>query len=174
MKRSQYLSLLPFVGLALAIIFLPVSIPLRPVKGSRVAEPVVHQIAMTADQFAYDPPVLRVNRGDRVQLTLQAADVVHGFYLDGYGLEVRLEPGLSQRVEFVADQVGKFRYRCSVSCGTLHPFMIGELIVAPNLVFARAVGLMLVALGATLFYLRRFPVVEGENPPHPNADKPQL
>ena len=161
MKRSSYLALLLFMGLALAIVFLPISIPLR--GRSSVAEPVVHQITMTANQFAYDPPVLRVNRGDRVQLTLQAADVVHGFYLDGYGVEVRVEPGLSQQVEFVADQVGKFRYRCSVSCGTLHPFMIGELIVAPNLVFARAAGLTLVALAATLFYLWRFPPDEVEN-----------
>ena len=79
------------------------------------------------------------------------------FYLDGYAIETRVEPGISQQVEFVADQVGKFRYRCSVSCGTLHPFMIGELIVGPNLTFIRAVGLTLVILAATLFYLRRFP-----------------
>lgn len=151
MRRSPYLALLPFVGLALAILFLPFPAS---------AEPVTHQVTMTAGQFAYDPPVLRLNQGDRVILTLQAADVVHGFYLDGYGLERRVEPGLPQKLEFVADRVGKFRYRCSVSCGTLHPFMIGELIVAPNLVFARAVGLMLVALGGTLFYLRRFPPAE--------------
>jgi cytochrome c oxidase subunit 2 len=112
---------------------------------------------MTAGQFAFDPPVLHVNQGDRVILTLQASDVVHGFYLDGYGVEARVEPGISQQVEFVADRAGKFRYRCSVSCGTLHPFMIGELVVGPNLTFTRAVGLMVVTLAATLFYLWRFP-----------------
>jgi len=92
-----------------------------------------------------------------VILTLQASDVVHGFYLDSYGVEARVEPGISQQVEFVADRAGKFRYRCSVSCGTLHPFMIGELVVGPNLTFTRAVGLMVVTLAATLFYLWRFP-----------------
>ena len=35
--------------------------------------------------------------------------------------------------------------------------MIGELVVGPNLVLLRAVGLMLVALAGTLFYLWRFP-----------------
>jgi cytochrome c oxidase subunit 2 len=119
--------------------------------------PVTHHVTLAAEQFAYDPPVLRVNRGDRVLLTLQARDVVHGFYLDGYDIETRVEPGISQQVEFVADRVGKYRYRCSVSCGTLHPFMIGELVVEPNLIYGRAVGLTLVILGATLFYLRRFP-----------------
>jgi cytochrome c oxidase subunit 2 len=151
MKVVRHLSLLPFIGLTLAIVFVPW--PLAPQATTR-------HITITAGQFAYDPPVLRVNRGDRVELTLQATDVVHGFYLDGYGLEVRVEPGPAQRVAFVADQAGKFRYRCSVSCGTLHPFMIGELVVGPNLVFARAVGLMLITLAATLFYLRRFPSVE--------------
>ena len=148
MKRARLLSLSPFAGLALAVLLLPAPF---------AATPVTHQLTMTADQFAFDPPVLRVNRGDRLLLTLQATDVVHGFYLDGYAIETRVEPGISQQVEFVADQVGKFRYRCSVSCGTLHPFMIGELIVGPNLIFMRAVGLTLVVLAGTLFYLRRFP-----------------
>jgi len=147
-KRSQYLTLLPFVGLALLILLLPVPYS---------AAPVTHRVTMTAEQFGFDPPVLHVNRGDRVLITLQAADVVHGFYLDGYDLEARVEPGTSQPVEFIADQGGKFRYRCSVSCGTLHPFMIGEVVVGPNWPFLRAVGLVLVAVVATLFYLWRFP-----------------
>ena len=71
--------------------------------------------------------------------------------------DVRVEPGVSRHVEFVADQSGKFRYRCSVACGTLHPFMIGELIVSPNRPFLRALGLSLVAVAATMFYLWRYP-----------------
>ena len=35
---------------------------------------------------------------------------------------------------------------CSVSCGPLHPFMIGELIVGPNVPLWRAVGAALVGL----------------------------
>lgn len=146
--RARLLSLVPFLGVALLVLMLPTPF---------ATTPVTHQVTMTADQFAFDPPVMHVARGDRVLLTLQATDVVHGFYLDGYRIETRVEPGISQQVEFVADRAGKYRYRCSVSCGTLHPFMIGELVVTPNLPFARAVGLTLVVLGATLFYLKRFP-----------------
>ena len=152
--RTRLLHLMPFVALALLILLLP--LPWTPV-------PVTRQITINAAQFAFDPPVLRVNRGDRIIITLQAADVVHGFYLDGYGIEVRVEPGLSQRLEFVADRVGKYRYHCSVSCGSLHPFMLGELVVDPNLPYARAAGLTLVALAATLFYLKRFPPHEMGN-----------
>jgi cytochrome c oxidase subunit 2 len=139
---------MPFAVLALIVLLVPLPFS---------TSPTTRQVTLTAEQFAFDPPVLHVNRGDRLRLTLQAADVTHGFYLDGYGLDTRIEPGISQQVEFVADQPGKFRYRCSISCGSLHPFMIGELTVNPNWPFARTVGLTLVAVAATLFYLWRFP-----------------
>jgi cytochrome c oxidase subunit 2 len=137
--------LIPFVLLGLAVLL----VPLDKASGA----PKTHEVTVKASQFAFDPPVLHVNRGDRVVLTLQAADVVHGLYLDGYGVTMRAEPGMSRQVEFVADQAGKFRYRCSVSCGNLHPFMIGELIVAPNGMYWRATALTLIAVGATLFHL---------------------
>lgn len=149
--RARLLSLLPFIGVALVVLFLPVPFSERPTS---------HQVTVEAEQFAFDPPVLHVNRGDRIILTLQATDVVHGLHVDDYGIDLRAEPGISQHAEFVADRTGKFRYRCSVACGTLHPFMIGELVVDPNLPFIRAVGLALVALAATLFYLWRFPPLE--------------
>jgi heme/copper-type cytochrome/quinol oxidase subunit 2 len=46
-------------------------------------------VTIVARQFAFDPPVLRVNRGDRLRLTLEATDVVHGLHVDGYGVEER-------------------------------------------------------------------------------------
>jgi heme/copper-type cytochrome/quinol oxidase subunit 2 len=96
---------------------------------------------------------VRVNQGDRVIITLTASDVVHGFYLDGYGLEQRVEPGVSQQIIFTADKAGKFRYRCSVNCGSLHPFMIGELVVTSNTPYWRAIAIVLVAASGMLIYL---------------------
>ncbi len=110
-------------------------------------------ITLDASQFEYTPGRVHVEQGDRVVITLTASDVVHGFYLDGYGLETRVEPGVAQRIEFVASQAGKFRYRCSVNCGSLHPFMIGELVVDSNTPFWRAVGLVLLAVAGMLVYL---------------------
>jgi cytochrome c oxidase subunit 2 len=146
--RTRLLSLVPFFGTALVVLLSPLPIS---------AAPVTHDVIIEAEQYAFDPPVVRVNQGDRVILNLKATDVVHGLYLDDYGIDVRFEPGITQRVEFVADRSGKFRFRCSVACGTLHPFMIGELIVSPNLPYVRAVGFVLIAVAATLLYLWRFP-----------------
>ena len=112
-----------------------------------------HELALDATQYEYAPGRVHVNQGDRVVITLTAGDVVHGFYLDGYGLERRVEPGVSEQITFTADKAGKFRYRCSVSCGPLHPFMIGELVVASNTPYWRAIGLVFVAVGGMLAYL---------------------
>jgi heme/copper-type cytochrome/quinol oxidase subunit 2 len=143
-RLSPNLLLIPFILLALGLLLIPAPASLAP---------AVHHITIDATQYQFTPGRVRVNQGDRVVITLTASDVVHGFYLDGYGLKTRVEPGIAERIEFVADRPGKFRYRCSVSCGPLHPFMIGELVVGPNLAFWRAGALTLTALAATLAYL---------------------
>lgn len=115
--------------------------------------PVRHDIDLASSQFAYEPGRITVQKGDEVVINLTASDVTHGFYLDGYGVETRVEPGINQQIVFVADQPGKFRFRCSVSCGSLHPFMIGELVVTPNTLFWKASLSMLLLLGGMLVYL---------------------
>jgi heme/copper-type cytochrome/quinol oxidase subunit 2 len=108
--------------------------------------PRARHFRLEARSFEYAPAVLAVNRGDRVTLELVAADYAHGLYLDGYELNVSAEPGQSASLSFVADRPGSFRFRCSVTCGPLHPFMIGKLEVGPNVLLWR--GAALAALAA--------------------------
>jgi cytochrome c oxidase subunit 2 len=136
--------LIAFALLTLALLFVPLP---------EMSQGTSRQIHLDARQFEFTPGRVHVNQGDRVVITLTASDVVHGFYLDGYGLKTRVEPGVSQKIEFVADRAGKFRYRCSVNCGSLHPFMIGELVVDSNTPFWRATGLVLLAAAGMLVYL---------------------
>ena len=130
----------------LAILLVP--IPALHTTGSR-------DIVIDASQYEYSPSRLNINRGDTVNVTLAASDVVHGFYLDGYEIDARIEPGISQQFTFTADRSGKFRYRCSVSCGPLHPFMIGELVVGPNEPLWRASALAVAAAAALLLGARK-------------------
>jgi heme/copper-type cytochrome/quinol oxidase subunit 2/ferredoxin len=139
--------LLLFVGLAGLVLFAP--LPLR------AGQPAEHHLTLEARSFAFEPGVIQVNEGDRVILELESMDVTHGVYIDGYQLEAVSEPGRKARLDFVADQVGKFKYRCSIACGTLHPFMIGELVVRPNFPYWRAIALVLLAAVGSVLYLWR-------------------
>ncbi len=112
-----------------------------------------HRIHITARAFAFAPGTVTVQRGDTVTLQLESLDAVHGLYIDGYDVNLLTEPGKSATITFVADKEGKFKFRCAVACGALHPFMIGELNVTPNLPFARALLITLVAvMGAVALF----------------------
>jgi heme/copper-type cytochrome/quinol oxidase subunit 2 len=127
----------------LAVVFVPV-----PDVAERPAE---RRIRIAASARGFDPAVVRVSRGDRITIHLVATDVVHGLYLDGYGLTVTADPGRSDSLSFVADRSGAFRFRCSVTCGTLHPFLVGKLKVGRNDLLWRAIALVLLAGGAALW-----------------------
>ena len=111
------------------------------------------EVHVRARQYAYAPGVLHVSQGDQVTLILEAEDVTHGLYVDGYGVDLVAVPGRPARASFVADREGKFRLRCSKVCGSLHPFMLGELIVEPNGPWWRAVGLTILTAAGTVTYL---------------------
>jgi len=103
-----------------------------------------------AHQFAYSPLELKVNPGDTVTIQLVSTDVVHGLYIDGYGISVEADPGQTTTITFVADKPGSFRFRCNVTCGAMHPFMIGKFTVGTNNWLYRSIGLAV--LGAIGFF----------------------
>jgi cytochrome c oxidase subunit II len=141
---------------------------------SRLAAPAPQEryITIKAHKYGYEPAVLQINKGDRVYLTLVSSDVTHGFFLEGYDLDARVRPGdfnfqvrhpsqssefkPVEEVSFVANRTGKFRYRCSTTCGYMHPFMQGEMIVRPNSLFPASLGMLAgLALGMMWISTRR-------------------
>jgi heme/copper-type cytochrome/quinol oxidase subunit 2 len=116
----------------------------------RAAPPAQRTLRVEASQFAYAPAVLEVNPGDTVTIELVSMDVVHGLYLDGYGVSVAADPGQTARLTFFADKAGSFRFRCNVTCGALHPFMIGKIQVGPNTWLWRVIALTVLAALAML------------------------
>ena len=137
-----------FLGLiATAIVLLPLP--------AGAAPNFDRTIRVEASSFAYEPATISINRGDRIILELASTDVVHGLYIDGYDLELISEPGQTARLTFVANRAGSFRMRCSVTCGDLHPFMIGKLRVGQNELLWRAGGLSIFAVLVTVMLYRQ-------------------
>jgi heme/copper-type cytochrome/quinol oxidase subunit 2 len=139
-------------GITIALVLLALLAPL-PVMG---AAPQERHVTISARSFAFAPGTVRVNRGDRVIVDLESTDVVHGLYVDGYSVATQAEPGRPGQLTFVADRSGAFRFRCNVACGNLHPFMIGKLVVGPNLIWLRAIaGTLITAVGAMVVFWKR-------------------
>ncbi len=97
-----------------------------------------------AKRFEYAPNIIKVNLGDEVRIKLISTDVTHGIYLDGYELKTQANPGSDGSLSFVADKPGRYTFRCSVTCGEFHPYMIGYLEVEPNLTFLIFAGLAII------------------------------
>jgi heme/copper-type cytochrome/quinol oxidase subunit 2 len=146
-KLSKYLFWIGLPILVLLILTIPVP--------GQASVPQERSFHVEASRFAYQPSVLKVNQGDRVTIDLVAEDVTHGLSVDGYNLEITADPGQPTRLTFVADHSGAFRLRCSVTCGPMHPFMIGKLQVGSNDLYLRGVGLALLLTFAALWKVRR-------------------
>jgi len=127
-----------FLIAAAVVLFAPVPL----VKAAAVER----TIEMKAGRFAYSPGEIHVNPGDRVTIRLSAVDVVHGLSIDGYGVEMTAEPGQTATLSFTAARPGMFRLRCTVTCGNMHPFMIGKLYVGPNLLLLRGALLAVLSI----------------------------
>lgn len=119
-------------------------------------KPIKREILIKARQYAYEPEKLIVNKNDTLIIKLVSMDVVHGFYVEGYDIDVEILPNqkeikvrrpskdeewqMADEIVIITDKPGKFRYRCSHTCGTMHPFMQGELIVQPNTPYHASIG----------------------------------
>jgi polyferredoxin len=133
-----------------------------------------HTISLKAKKYGYSPARIIVNKGDTIFFKPSSLDATHGFLLDGYPLEFIMRKGAAflkyswedengnlhddwdrvSEVEFVADKTGKFTFRCTQTCGSLHPFMTGELIVRPNNHYYLAISLTIWLVFSLLLYMR--------------------
>jgi heme/copper-type cytochrome/quinol oxidase subunit 2 len=86
----------------------PRSAPERPDGNAR-------EFTISADQFAFSPVQIQVQKDDLVKITLNARDIAHSFTIDQYRIAKRAAAGQSVTFEFRADQVGTHRFYCNLS-----------------------------------------------------------
>jgi cytochrome c oxidase subunit 2 len=86
-------------------------------------------IQITAKRYEFDPPQIRLKRGETVVLELVTADRAHGFKLPAFGIRVDALPGEVHRVSLTPDRAGRFTFLCDVFCGDGHDDMEGHIVV---------------------------------------------
>ncbi len=163
-KKAWILIILTLV----VAVVIPLSFQLFP------AESRTHTISLEAKKYSYSPSRIIVNKGDKIILKSTSLDATHGFLLDGHPVEFIMRKGATflkytwegedgklqadwdrvKEVEFVADKAGKFTFRCTQTCGNLHPFMTGELIVKPNTPYYLFISLSIWLVFSLLIYFR--------------------
>ncbi|MEH7248413.1 Sec-dependent nitrous-oxide reductase [Neobacillus niacini] len=100
----------------------------------------VYGIAMRS-KFIFDakakrPDVIEVNQGDKVFIHLTNTDfdedITHGFAINKYDLNIEVQPGQTNTIEFTADKAGTFPLYCTNFCSALHQEMTGYFLVKPK------------------------------------------
>jgi len=85
------------------------------------------------NQWSWEPAVITIEPGDRVILNIFNEDTYdHGFALEVFGVNRRLFPKRTTRIEFVASKEGEFAFYCSVPCGDGHYKQTGRFLVTPR------------------------------------------
>lgn len=98
-------------------------------RGNRV------EIWMSAVRSHYNPERIEVNKGDHVTWHVtnveRAKDATHGFGLPYFNVNLSIEPGETQTIEFVANRAGVYPFYCTEFCSALHLEMTGYFLVKP-------------------------------------------
>lgn len=84
------------------------------------------EITLTAKNFEFDQPDIKLNVGDTVKLTLKNEQGNHGLAIPG--LKVDIKNG--ETATFTVDKAGTYDYECSIQCGSGHKNMVGKITVS--------------------------------------------
>ena len=93
------------------------------------AQGSAREFTVSADQFAFAPVRLEVQKDDLVKITFTARDIPHSFTIDNYRIAKRAAAGQSVTFEFRADQVGTHRFYCNLTQDDRCRRMEGQLVV---------------------------------------------
>jgi len=92
-------------------------------------------VKVVAVRSTFTPTSVEVNEGDIVTIAItnieQTTDMLHGFGLLDYNINLVVDPGETKVVTFTAKK-GVFPYYCTNFCSALHQEMQGYLLVKPR------------------------------------------
>jgi len=91
------------------------------------ADPV-HEVQVTAKQYAFEPAIIQVTAGEPVRLVIRTADREHGFAIRDLKIDVQIPPAGEGVVQFTAPPAGRYEITCSEFCGSGHGRMKAALV----------------------------------------------
>lgn len=96
----------------------------------KVREVVEVNMKSLENQWKFDPDILYIKKCDHVILHIYNEDIYdHGFAIEAFGVNNRLFPKRTTKIEFDASNIGEYKFYCSVACGEGHYQQTGKIIV---------------------------------------------
>jgi len=79
------------------------------------------------------PPTLYLPLGESVRFNITSNDVVHGFWIPAFMIQIQNLPDKTNHLQFTANKLGTFPGRCNILCGRNHSQMIFKVkVVTPE------------------------------------------
>jgi cytochrome c oxidase subunit 2 len=143
-KQTQYNVPIEIVYTVIPFIIIAVMFYFTAVKQNEITEKsptVAHEITVNGIQWSWQfgypeagekalvtgtpekPPTLVVPVGKRVGYTITSSDVVHGFWIPAFMNQIQNLPGVTNRIEFTANEIGEYPGVCNILCGRSHTYM---------------------------------------------------
>lgn len=157
-KQTQYnipvevvYTVIPFI--IIAVLFYFTAVKQEEIIGKSPA--VAHDITVNAFQWSWQftypeagekatvtgtpdkPPTLVVPVGERVRYTITSSDVVHGFWIPAFMIQMQNLPGVTNSLEFTANKIGEYPGRCNILCGRNHSQMLFTVKVVSQIEYQR-------------------------------------
>ncbi len=88
-----------------------------------------YEAVIVAFEGGFDPHELTVPVGAEVHFRVRSADLVHGFLIEGTGIEFEVDPLEPMEASYTFTEAGEYPLLCHVYCGGGHPSMLGKVIV---------------------------------------------
>ena len=146
-KQTQYnipvevaYTVIPFI--IVAVLFYFTAVKESSITKVSVDEKVSHIIDVNAIQWSWQftykdnpaagtitgtpakPPTLVLPQGERVRFNITSTDVVHGFWIPAFMIQMQNLPGVTNHLEFTANKLGNYPGRCNILCGRDHSQML--------------------------------------------------
>lgn len=90
---------------------------------AKARQQAVKEFKINAYKYYFSPDIMTVEKGDKVKITINNADVLHGIRIPELGVDG------NETIEFTADRSGEFIWYCNNYCGDGHRQMQGTLII---------------------------------------------
>jgi cytochrome c oxidase subunit 2 len=79
------------------------------------------------------PPTLYLPQGEKIRFEITSNDVVHGFWIPAFMIQIQNLPGVTNKLEFTANKLGTYPGRCNILCGRNHSQMLFKVkVVTPS------------------------------------------